>query len=349
MWRGQQGGRHRYGLAATLFLGVVLLAAVVSPSAWAADTSPPTGTVVVNGDAAATNTRSVTLTLSATDALSAVTQMRFSNTGSSFSAAEAYATTKTWTLSSGAGTKTVYVQFKDAVGNWSSLPITDTIVFDNTAPTISSRTATAITSGSATITWSTSESATSQVDYGTTTSYGSTTPLDSALVVSHSVVLSGLTANTRYNYRVRSRDAAGNERVSANSTFRTAAVDVVPPTVQSINRVGTSPTNAANVSWAVTFSEPVTGVDAADVALATAGSLSGAVVSAVTGTGSQYTVTASTGSGSGTLSLNLIDNDSIVDGAANPLGGAGAGNGSFTTGQSFSVCLLYTSPSPRDS
>ena len=59
--------------------------------------------------------------------------------------------------------------------------------------------------------------------------------------------------------------------------------------MQSINRVGTSPTNAASVSWAVTFSEPVTGVDAADVALATAGSVSGAVVSAVTGSGSQYT------------------------------------------------------------
>ena len=69
--------------------------------------------------------------------------MRFSNTGSSFSTAEAYATTKTWTLSSGAGTKTVYVQFKDAAGNWSTLPITDTIVLDTTAPTISSRTATA--------------------------------------------------------------------------------------------------------------------------------------------------------------------------------------------------------------
>ncbi|HEU4331334.1 MAG TPA: PQQ-dependent sugar dehydrogenase [Lapillicoccus sp.] len=337
MWRSQQGGRHRYGLAVAVALGVALLASLAPPSAWAADTSPPTGTVVINGNAAATNTRTVTLTLAATDDVSDVTQMRFSNTGSSFSAAEAYATTKTWTLSSGAGTKTVYVRFRDAVGNWSTLPITDTIVFDSSAPTISSRTATAITSGGATITWTTSENATSQVDYGTTTSYGSTTTLDPALVASHSVVLSGLTANTTYNYRVRSRDAAGNERVSSNSTFRTAVADVVPPTVQSINRVGASPTNAASVSWTVTFSEPVTGVDSTDVALTTAGSVSGAAVSTVTGSGSQYTVTASTGSGSGTLGLNLLDNDSIVDGAANPLGGAGAGNGSFTTGQSFSI------------
>jgi glucose/arabinose dehydrogenase/PKD repeat protein len=320
-------------------VGVTLLLAVLSvpDRAWAADTSPPTGTVVINGGASATNSRAVTLTLSATDALSAVTQMRFSNTGTSFSTAEAYATTKAWTLSSGAGTKTVYVQYKDAAGNWSSLPITDTIVLDTTAPTISSRTATAITSNASTITWITDEPATSQVNYGTTTSYGSTTPLDPALVTSHSVQLSGLSANTTYNYRVRSRDAAGNERVSSNSQFKTAAVDTVPPTVQSVNRVGASPTNAASVSWTVTFSETVTGVDAADFALVTTGSVSGAAISSVTGQGSQYSVTASTGSGSGTLGLNVVDNDSIVDTAANPLGGTGAGNGSFTTGQSYTI------------
>ena len=217
-------------------------------------------------------TRTVTLTLSATDALSTITQMRFSNTGTSFSTAEAYATTKTWTLSSGAGTKTVYVQFKDAVGNWSTLPITDTIVLDTTAPTISARTATSITTNSSTITWTTNEPATSRVDYGLTTSYGSTTTLDPALVTSHSVLLTGLAPNTTYNYRVRSIDAAGNERVSANSTFKTAAgADTMAPTVQSINRVGTTPTNAASVSWTVLFSESVTAVDAADFTLVTDG------------------------------------------------------------------------------
>ncbi len=76
----------------------------------------------------------------------------------------------------------------------------------------------------------------------------------------------------------------------------------------------------------------------ADFALVTtAGSVSGAVISSVTGSGSQYTVTASTGSGNGTLGLNVVDDDSIVDAAANPLGGAGSGNGSFTTGQSYTI------------
>ena len=39
--------------------------------------------------------------------------MRFSNNGTTYSTAEANATTKVWTLATGAGTKTVYVQFKD--------------------------------------------------------------------------------------------------------------------------------------------------------------------------------------------------------------------------------------------
>ena len=49
-----------------------------------------------------------------------------------------------------------------------------------------------------------------------------------------------------------------------------------------------------------------------------------------------YTVTASTGTGSGTLGLNLTDDDTIVDALANPLGGSGAGNGAVT-GQIYTI------------
>ncbi len=300
------------------------------------DKTSPSGTLVINGGAAATNNRNVTLTLSATDAVSSVTQMRFSNTGTSFSAAETYAPTKAWTLSTGAGTKTVYVQYSDGAGNWSTAAITDTIVLDTTAPTISARTATNITSNSATITWTTSEPATSQVNYGLTTSYGSTTTLDPTLLTSHSVTLTGLAPSTTYNYRVRSFDAAGNERVSANSTFVTAVGgDTVAPTVQAINRVGPTPTNAGSVQWTVAFSETVTGVDLTDFALAASG-VAGAALTGVSGSGNSYTVTAGSGTGDGTLGLTLVDNDSIVDPSANRLGGTGLGNGNFT-GQTYTI------------
>src|SRR5438132_13509307 len=112
-------------------------------------------------------------------------------------------------------------------------------------------------------------------------------------------------------------------------------VDKTAPTVTSINRVGSTPTNAASVQWTVTFGESVTGADTADFALAPTG-ITGASFTSVTGTGASYTVTTGTGTGDGTLGLNLMDNDTIVDAAGNKLGGTGIGNGNFT-GQVFTI------------
>jgi len=131
-------------------------------------------------------------------------------------------------------------------------------------------------------------------------------------------------------------DLAGN---LINTTFNSGEVytiDKLPPSVVSINRAGTSPTGAASISWTVTFSEAVTGVDASDFALAVSG-VAGASISGVTGSATTYTVTANSGTGSGTLGLNLADDDSIIDvDGSRPLGGAGAGNGNFT-GQVYAI------------
>lgn len=87
------------------------------------DSTAPSGTVSINNGASRTRTRSVTLTLSATDPSpgSGVTEMRISNTQSGLSSApwETYRTSKAWTLTSGTGTKTVYVQYRDGAGNGS--------------------------------------------------------------------------------------------------------------------------------------------------------------------------------------------------------------------------------------
>jgi FtsP/CotA-like multicopper oxidase with cupredoxin domain len=98
------------------------------------ETAAPTGSVVINGDAAATRLRNAVLTLNATDALNTVTNMRFSWDGVTYYAWEAYATTRNVTLPAGDGTKTIYVQFRDAAGNVST-PYSDSIVLDQTAPT----------------------------------------------------------------------------------------------------------------------------------------------------------------------------------------------------------------------
>jgi chitodextrinase len=118
------------------------------------------------------------------------------------------------------------VQAYDAAGNQSAqssaasattLPVSDT-----TPPVISSVGASGISPAGATISWTTNEPADAQVQYGTTTSYGSQTALNASLVSSHSQVLSGLAASTTYHYRVLSRDAAGNLAASGDFSFTTA-------------------------------------------------------------------------------------------------------------------------------
>ena len=108
------------------------------------------------------------------------------------------------------------------------------------------------------------------------------------------------------------------------------------PTVVSSKRIDPSPTSLGTVRFAVAFSEPVTGVDASDFALAASG-VTGAAVSGVSGSGASYTVSVATGTGSGAIRLNVVDDDSILDADSNPLGGVGAGNGAFSGGEAYIV------------
>jgi hypothetical protein len=105
-------------------------------------------------------------------------------------------------------------------------------------PVISALAASAITTTSATITWTTDQLADTQVDYGTTTAYGSTTTLNATLVTSHSQGLTGLTASTTYHVRVKSKNAQALLTTSGDFTFTTAA----PPSAQAV--VWTSLVNA---------------------------------------------------------------------------------------------------------
>jgi hypothetical protein len=91
------------------------------------DTNPPAGSFVINAGAATTPSRVVTLTLAAADNEGAVAGMRISNDGTNWTNEAAYATSQTWALTEGDGVKTVYVNFKDAAGNWMATPATATI------------------------------------------------------------------------------------------------------------------------------------------------------------------------------------------------------------------------------
>jgi hypothetical protein len=97
---------------------------------------------------------------------------------------------------------------------------------DTNAPIISSISAGPLTTNSATITWTTSEPATSIVDDGATTAYG-TSVTNGSLVVLHSLTIAGLSSGCTNHFRVRSADGSGNLATSSDGTFTTPPA---PPT-----------------------------------------------------------------------------------------------------------------------
>jgi len=101
---------------------------------------------------------------------------------------------------------------------------------DITPPTITNVQSTNITPTSATITWVTSEQADAQIEYGLTSSYGTTTQVYPAMTINHAVNLTNLPTNSTIFFRIKSKDAAGNLTTSAGGQFKTLAPpDVTPP------------------------------------------------------------------------------------------------------------------------
>lgn len=110
------------GLVSTTYSNTIML-----------DTTPPTGSAAIAQGANCTNSTSATLTLSADDATSGISQMRFSNDNITWTPWEPYSTSKTWALTTGDGTKTIYAQYIDKAG-LTSPAYQDTILLDTTKP-----------------------------------------------------------------------------------------------------------------------------------------------------------------------------------------------------------------------
>lgn len=126
----------------------------------------------------------------------------------------------------------------------------------------------------------------------------------------------------------------------SNSLVGTSkAIKIGVPLVASIVREDPNPVNAGDMEFLVTFDHPVTGVDVSDFNLTTTGTIAGAYIDHIhtTEDPAVYEVHVRSGVGSGTLKLNLIDNDSIASIGGAKLGGVGTGNGNFTNSEVYDV------------
>ncbi len=130
-----------------------------------------------------------------------------------------------------------------------------------------------------------------------------------------------------YTYKVTAVFRSWTARSGASNSV-TVVNDTTAPTVSSINRAGTSSTNAGPLTWTVTFSEPVNNVVSARFSLVTGGTGGTAPsISSVTASGgapsATWTVSVSTagttGTNAGSIGLNLTSIGSIADVATNAL------------------------------
>lgn len=159
----------------------------------------PSGSIIVNGGQISTSSINVNLTLTATDLEGEAIEMRFSNDGITWSSWEPKISTRSWTLSHGEGSKTVYMQLRDTAGNISNT-FSDTIVLDTTPPVITGVTNNGVYNTDVTISF----------NEGTATLNGAT-------------FSSGATVSTSGNYTLVATDSAGN------TTTITFVIDKVMP------------------------------------------------------------------------------------------------------------------------
>ncbi len=126
---------------------------------------------------------------------------------------------------------------------------------DTTPPIISNLRVENILQTSATVLWDTNEPATSRVNYGLTSGYGSSTTGDGGgLVLSHRVDLTGLTADTIYHFNVVTADSLGHTTTTVDDTFRTlSGLDITAPVISNIQVINITETGAT-VTW--TTNEP---------------------------------------------------------------------------------------------
>src|SRR3989339_824212 len=232
------------------------------------DTTAPTGSISINSGAATTAMTIVTLTLSAADTTSTVVSMQFSNDGSAYSSLEAYNTNKSWAMTGGDGTKTVYVKYKDGAGNISG-SITDSILL-YTIPEVTGITPSTGANNSSPVTVTITGS---NFFGGTGTSAVTTINLDDPASTAFINILSANITDTQINtavipggvkagsYNVKVTTPMGTN-VSSSQKF---VVTTAAPDVSNGYRWGGSSLNTSPVTISVTGSGFFAGTSTSDV------------------------------------------------------------------------------------
>jgi hypothetical protein len=225
------------------------------------DTTGPTGTIS-NGNGTPTNDTTPTFNLTIADAGIGITgaQMQFSCDNSTWSTWESYATPKTdFNIRTGAGctdvdgSKTIYVEYKDSLGNIGSSYNTGAFTLDTVSSNaaLSGTPASITNSASASITVAGTDITTYKykIDSG---AYGAETPI--ATLIS----LSSL-SDASHTLSVIGKDSAGNWQAEGSTTTYTWTVDTTVPAVTFIIPATSDSLTVSFTSFSATDANTITG------------------------------------------------------------------------------------------
>ena len=293
------------------------------------DSSPPE-VEISSSESSPTNSSPIPISIEFSKSVTGFTSSDLSVTNGSVSSFSGSGATYTASITPASdGTVSVDIAAdvaEDTAGNLNEAAETFTIIYDNTAPTVSiASTASSPTNSSPipiTITFSESVTGFTSSDLTVTNgSAGSFSGSGTTYTASITPSSDG-TVSVKVNSD-KASDAAGNDN-EASSTF-SITYDSTAPTV-SIASSASSPTNGSPIPITITFSESVTGFTASDLTVTngSAGSFSGS--------GTTYT-TSITPAADGTVSVK-INSDKATD---------AAGNGN-TASSTFSITFDSTAP-----
>lgn len=183
--------------------------------------------------------------------------------------------------------------------------------------------------------------------------------------ITYTLVVENLTGDGDVRLDVNGSTATINDThgnaLNANKTGdQIYTIDHTAPSISSIaissptvtwNSVNVNGTSLANLSWAVTFNENVTGVDFSDFVV-TKNSLisnSALISTDVTGSGQNWTVTVRNVALTSTtadafIRIDMEDDDSILDAAGNPLGGVGSASLPTSYTGNYFYTIRYPEP-----
>ncbi|MGK5015227.1 Ig-like domain-containing protein [Janthinobacterium sp. HLS12-2] len=333
------------GASGTILLRVVDVAGNVSLSAGQAYTLDTSAPLAPTAPALSTSSDSGVLG----DGISNVATPTYTGQGEAYAQVKLYDTdgvtvlgTSTadglgnWSIASTAlseGTHTLSAKQTDAAGNVSGASSNFSYTLDTVAPSGMALSTTSVPLSGATVgaTLATlSATDTTALSYAFATGNGVIDADNGKFAVSgNSLVASQSLAAGTYHIYIAASDAAGNQ------SLQFFAIDVVDaPGVLSIARAGgasaTVPAAPASLSYTVTFSQAVTGVDASDFSVIGSGTAEGTIAS-VTGSGDTYTVTVTGINGDGNLRLDLNGSGTgIANGSATGIIGGGYQGQSYT-------------------